>query len=75
MYVYIYRNRDSQTIWCVRSMPKYQKKIRNYYHHKKHTLFKYSIDTFRKHFGFTIRPGKCVRTELTLEEYGDEVEV
>ncbi len=74
MEVYIFRNKSlhKNTIWVCLRKPT-SDKHGNYRTGKLKILLMQSTATFRKHFGFTIRPGKCMKTDLFLEEFGEDI--
>ena len=70
MEVYIFRGKECSRIYVSLSKP--IKLATGEFRYTK-ILFKFFMASFRKKFGFTIRPGKCVKSELFLDEYGEEV--
>lgn len=71
MRVYVYRDKGSKHIRVSRICPHRYKDGR--YNPMHPSMFGMGMVAFRKHFGFTVRPGTCMSTDLFIEEYGEAV--
>ena len=70
MYIWLYRNPNSRNIQLNTAKPTFNKKAQLFLAGMYQQPFKImSYVTFKMHFGFSIRPGKCVKRELMIDEY------